>query len=213
MADGGQELLNFGRILRYLHVSKILKSRNFPTWMPGFGGLPKLKNFKIGWILFKWTETNIESHFGGYQRSPGYQIKFFNRFGGENTISCIPLRWKFKIIREHKKLHFTVKTVEKICLAPQTALITPKMTFFISVGSFKQVLSDFEIFEYCAWPAGLAQNGRFRDFAILEVHFEDIAHLKNAKISKNFNLEPVSEGVTKNQKFRNRSELVYIVQN
>ena len=42
----------------------------------------------------------------------------------------------------------TAKTVEKLYLVPQTALITSKMTSYISFGSFKQDPSDFEIFEF-----------------------------------------------------------------
>ena len=43
---------------------------------------------------------------------------------------------------------FTVKTAEIFCLVPRTALMTPKMTFYISFDLSKQVLTDFEIFDF-----------------------------------------------------------------
>ena len=62
------------------------------------------------------------------------------------------------------------------------------MIFYIRLGNSERVPTDVRFF-YCSDPPsdGL-QLGRFRDFAILEVYFEDIAHLKNAKISKNIQL-------------------------
>ena len=41
-----------------------------------------------------------------------------------------------------------MKTAEKICSVPQTAMITPNMTFYISFELYKQVLTDFEIFDF-----------------------------------------------------------------
>ena len=76
-----------------------------------------------------------------------------------------------------------------------------------TLGSNEQVPGDLKIFESVTPPAAPTQNGQSRDFAILEVLFLPFVHLRNAKISETFNLEPVSGGVTKNQKFQNRSEL------
>ena len=98
-------------------------------------------------------------------------------------------------------------TVQKFGSVPQTAIISSGGTFRTTLGSNEQVPSDFEIFDFCAWPAAPTQNGQSRDFAILEVLFLPFVHLRNAKISKRFNLEPMRRGVTKNRKFQNLSEL------
>ena len=54
------------------------------------GGLPKIENFKICQNLLRWTKTNIESNFGGYQATTGYQKKKFSRSDGENAIFAFP---------------------------------------------------------------------------------------------------------------------------
>ena len=115
------------------------------------GGVPKIKNFKIGQNLLRWTKTNIESKFGGYQVRTGYQKKNISRFYGENAIfafPCFSLHMLEGNAGKCKNCIFTVKTADIFFLVPRTYLITSKLTFYISFGPSKQVLTDFEIFDF-----------------------------------------------------------------
>ena len=49
-------------------------------------------------------------------------------------------------------------SVQKLGSVPQTAIITLGGTFLTTLGSNEQVPSDFEIFDFCAWPAAPTQN-------------------------------------------------------
>ena len=64
---------------------------------------------------------------------------------------------------------FTMKTAEKICSVPQTAMITPNMTFYISFELYKQVLTDFEIFDFGNPLTHGLQVENFWDFSICEM--------------------------------------------
>ena len=135
----------------FLYISKMPKSQKNSTWSPCVGGLPKIENFKICQNLLIWTKTNIESNFGGYQASTGYQRKNFSRFYCENAIFPIPSIFSAHVQgngRNCKNCIFTVKTAEIFLLVPRTGLITPNVTFYISFDPSKQVLTDFEIFDF-----------------------------------------------------------------